>query len=74
MSKPILTLWECRITFRCRKCGHQLIMNVDSHTTVHELAHRLEHISGLDCPNCGEEPYENWVLEGVTIDQQVVEA
>lgn len=65
--------WKARVTFCCRKCGHQLIMNVGTYTPAMSLVLRLENVSRLDCPNCGEEPYENWFLEGVTIDQQVVE-
>lgn len=46
------------IVFVCRKCGHQLYVPTDGNLDV-----RL--ISGVavtECPSCGEEGYENWIL------------
>lgn len=48
------------IVFSCRKCGHELYM--DSYNIGWKHFKKLaEH----DCPACGEEGYENWILCGV---------
>ena len=44
-----------QVVFRCRKCEH--ILFVDN-----ICISRLKGIMSLDCPNCGEEGYENWIL------------
>ena len=54
-----------RVVFKCRKCGHILILEVTEDYTVDKLMHALARISNKDCPNCGEEPYDNWFLETV---------
>lgn len=43
--------------FICRKCGHNLYVE-----EVPNFGKKLARIAKLDCPNCGEEGYENWVL------------
>ena len=43
------------IVFRCRKCEHLLFV---SNISINKLVE----ISEKDCPNCGEEGYENWIL------------
>ena len=50
------------IIFQCRKCMHQLIVEVPDKMTKEELMQKFRKVSNLECPNCGEEPYENWVL------------
>lgn len=40
--------------FKCRKCGHIAYMNKERPLLINEL----------DCPNCGEEPYDNWIFLG----------
>jgi len=40
--------------FSCSKCGHLLF------TT--KKVEKVENLLKLDCPNCGEEPNENWIL------------
>lgn len=45
------------IVFRCRKCEHLVFM--DNKVVK---AEKLVGIMEMDCPNCGEEGYENWVL------------
>lgn len=41
-------------TFSCLKCGH--VVYVDKT--------KVKKMMKLDCPECGEEAYENWVLCG----------
>lgn len=48
------------IVFSCRKCGHQLY--VDSYNIGWK---RLGALSKKDCPECGEEGFENWILSGI---------
>ena len=55
-----------RVVFKCRKCGHILILEVTDDYTVDKLTHALSRISNKDCPNCGEDPYCNWLLDDVT--------
>lgn len=38
------------ICFACRKCGHHLYCDIG--------------VEPRDCPNCGEEPCENWLFVG----------
>jgi predicted RNA-binding Zn-ribbon protein involved in translation (DUF1610 family) len=54
-----------RVVFKCHKCGHILILEVGEDYTVEKLMNALGRISNKDCPNCGEEPYDNWALETV---------
>ena len=44
------------IVFSCKKCEHQLYVSKG-----HFLTKLIEMIGG-ECPNCGEERYENWIL------------
>jgi transcription elongation factor Elf1 len=44
-----------QVVFKCRKCGHFLFVGDISLT-------RFEKIANMDCPDCGEEGYENWIL------------
>ena len=47
------------IVFSCKKCGHNLYLeNTD------DLSRNLRKLSVKDCPECGEDGYCNWVLEG----------
>jgi DNA-directed RNA polymerase subunit RPC12/RpoP len=41
--------------FKCRKCNHEVYM--DKKKDIRKFL-------TLDCPECGEEPFENWVLIG----------
>jgi transcription elongation factor Elf1 len=43
------------IVFGCHKCGHLLFVADTS------IKHLIE-IMQTDCPNCGEEGYENWLM------------
>lgn len=38
----------------CAKCQHNLYVDKK----------KVSKVLKLDCPNCGEEPYENWCLIG----------
>lgn len=40
------------LVFGCNKCGHQVYTD-DAKKMI-----------DYECPNCGEEPYENWFLVG----------
>lgn len=48
------------IVFSCHKCGHELYM--DSYNLHWKHFKRL---SEHECPECGEEGYENWILSRV---------
>lgn len=43
------------IVFTCMKCGHLLFVSDISFE-------KLVNIMNKDCPTCGEEGYENWIL------------
>lgn len=43
------------VVFKCRKCNHNLFVS-----TIHES--ELGEIMEMECPNCGEEGEENWIL------------
>lgn len=45
------------IIFKCRKCNHHLF--IDNCVISGES---LAKLSNKDCPNCGEEGFENWIL------------
>lgn len=49
------------IVFECRKCGHRLYM--DSYNMNWK---KFKKLSERDCPACGEEGYENWILYNIT--------
>ena len=44
------------LVFVCRKCGHQVYK--EEWSTEKGMKVMIK----LDCPNCGEEAYENWIL------------
>ena len=49
------------VVFKCRKCEHRIyVENTD------DIVRNLRYVSNSDCPNCGEEPDENWVLIGTS--------
>ena len=43
--------------FICRKCGHNLYAE-----ETPDFGEKLGRICAMDCPNCGEEGYDNWIL------------
>lgn len=43
------------IVFKCKKCEHQLYVDCI-------CADRLEQIARMECPQCGEDGHENWIL------------
>ena len=58
------------IFFTCRKCGHQLYLPIDKlNDTLDTVVNRLAKVSDMNCPSCGEEPYENWFLDRVDIPE-----
>lgn len=54
------------VNFVCRKCEHVLAMN-PSTKDADELMYMIFKISNMDCPYCGEQSFENWVLSEVTL-------
>jgi len=48
------------LIFICRKCGHNLYVK-----DTPNFLKRLGEIAVMECPNCGEEGYENWILSNV---------
>lgn len=54
-----------KISFSCRKCGHILILRIDQDTDADRIMKRIGKVSRKECPACGEEPYENWILYDV---------
>lgn len=51
-----------RIVFECRKCEHRVYLD---YKPGDGLLRRLQRLSNMDCPECGEEPERNWMLIGV---------
>lgn len=47
------------IVFACQKCDHKLYVK-----ETEELAQKLECVSDMRCPECGEESEGLWVLLG----------
>lgn len=43
--------------FNCRKCGHNLYVE-----ETPDLGKKLGRVSVMECPECGEEGYNNWIL------------
>lgn len=48
------------VVCQCRKCGHLLYITIDD-----KIFDDIKKIEKTDCPNCGEQGYENWVLRGI---------
>lgn len=53
------------IVVKCRKCGDCLVIYAD------KLIEKLQDLSEKPCPTCGEEPYDNWLLGDVIIQEGV---
>jgi Zn finger protein HypA/HybF involved in hydrogenase expression len=49
---PTIKKPDC--VFRCHKCEHEV------YVSKKKVAKMLK----LDCPECGEEAFENWILVG----------
>ena len=43
--------------FICRKCGHNLYAE-----ETPDFGEKLGKIAVMDCPTCGEQGYDNWIL------------
>ena len=50
------------IVFMCKKCESRFDLRVLPETPMRELVCKLKAVSDKECPFCGEEPYENWLL------------
>ena len=46
------------LVFRCEKCGHLLFISGTSQEKIQKIAT----LDKFECPNCGEERYENWLF------------
>lgn len=51
-----------QIIFQCRKCYGYLVVNTD------KPLEDLQDVCEKDCPYCGEEPYQNWILSEVILE------
>lgn len=51
------------IIVKCRKCGDCLVIYDD------KLLEQLQDLSEKECPTCGEEPYDNWILGDVIFNE-----
>ena len=52
------------IIFKCRKCDGYLVVETN------KLLEDLQAVSEKDCPFCGEEAYQNWILSEVLIMEE----
>lgn len=52
------------IVFKCRKCEHEIYMPCAAKMVLNLRV--LNKLSKADCPQCGEQGYENWILKGVS--------
>lgn len=48
------------IVFKCRKCGHLIFLIKQD--DVFKMRLKLDSLMKDECPDCGEEGYENWIL------------
>lgn len=55
--------YKYRVLFSCSKCGQRL----ETIGFAEELPAKLNKVSCLACPGCGEEPCELWRLVGIAI-------
>ena len=62
------------INVKCRKCEQRLQIVFAPAAPLCEVVEKLKHICDNECPTCGEEPYENWMIESVTLPSEVNEA
>lgn len=63
--------------FKCRKCGHLVRISTKLQSDKADVQLFLLKLSGMldhDCPNCGEEAYENWLLYDVDLETEPEEA
>ena len=55
------------IVFRCHKCEGTLTMRFAATEDAVNLAKRMKGLIDKDCPFCGEEPYDNWIVYDVIL-------
>lgn len=48
------------VVLQCRKCGHLLYVDINN-----KLLDVIKKIDDVECPTCGEEGCENWVVRGI---------
>lgn len=48
------------VVLQCRKCGHLLYVGINN-----KLLDTIKKIDDVECPSCGEEGNENWVVRGI---------
>lgn len=49
------------LVLKCRKCGHELYIDAN-----YFQIKKFAKIPETDCPECGEEGYENWLMCGTS--------
>lgn len=54
-----------RVVVQCRKCESVFAIPFAVTEDAVNLAERLKGLLDKDCPECGEEPYQNWMLYDV---------
>ena len=54
-----------RIIIQCHKCENTFAIPFATTEDAVNLANRLKGLLDQDCPECGEEPYRNWMLHDV---------
>ena len=50
------------LVLQCHKCEHRIYIDVNNRVNLLKTLGNIA--DNYDCPECGEEPYENWVLIG----------
>lgn len=54
---------EKDLVYTCRKCDHRL------YVSGWEDEKKMKKILKMSCPNCGEEPYNLWILTAFGVFQ-----
>lgn len=56
-----------RVLFMCRKCRSLGVVRIGCEDTLVEALEKIKKVTDKCCPHCGEEPYENWMLDDVEL-------
>lgn len=54
-----------KFKFMCHKCENEIVLTFAKDNDIALIAEQLHSVTMSDCPFCGEEPYENWILKEV---------
>lgn len=63
-----------KITVKCRKCEQGFQIGFLPTASLCDVLGKLKRICDSDCPTCGEEPYDNWLIKSVTLPSEVNKA